>query len=145
MDMARSPIKSVDRLVRVKGLPRPVEAAHGAEMVAVTVRALALPAEERPASKSVETTPSQRFGAEALYAAAAVLCAARSIDPALVTSRQEVSDLHHALDTRGELPDSGLLSGWRRAACGQQLLDLFAGKGRINFAWRGGTLTTDSQ
>jgi ribonuclease D len=145
MDMARSPIKSVDRLARVKGLPRPVEAEHGAEMVDATLRALAMPADQRPVPKNVETTPSQRFGAEALYAAAAVLCAARSIDPALVTSRQEVSDLHHALDTGKELPELGLLSGWRRAACGQQLLDLFAGKGRINVAWRDGTLTTDLQ
>src|ERR1700733_5896696 len=114
MDMARSPIKSVDRLVRVKGLPRPLEAGHGAAIVEATLRALAIPPAEPPTAKSVATTPSQRFGAEALYAAAAVLCAARSIDPALVTSRQEVVDLHHALISGPDLPEMGLLKGWRR-------------------------------
>jgi ribonuclease D len=145
LDMARSPIKSIDRLVRVKGLPRPVEAAHGANIVEATMRGLATPPAQRPVAKNVEATPSERFGAEALYAAAAVLCAAQSIDPALVTSRQEVVDLHHALITDDSQADLGLLKGWRAAACGQQLLDLFAGKGQINLAWRNGALTTNSQ
>jgi ribonuclease D len=145
LDMARSPIKSIDKLARVKGLPRPVEAEYGAAIVEATMHALTLPPEERPMNKNVETSPSERFGAETLYAVAAVLCAAQSIDPALVTSRQEVSDLHHALMVGNGESDVGLLKGWRRAACGQQLLDLFAGKGEVSFSWRDGSLTTDSQ
>src|SRR4029079_14339773 len=33
IDLSRSPVKSVEKLNRVKGLPRPVEAAHGAQIV----------------------------------------------------------------------------------------------------------------
>src|SRR5450432_1619381 len=118
VDMARSPIKSVDRLSRVKGLPRPLEAEHGTAIVEATLRALAIPSNERPVAKSIDATPTERFGAESLYAVAAALCAAQSIDPALVTSRQEVSELYHALASGHSTSDFGLTSGWRAAACG---------------------------
>src|SRR5688572_104201 len=43
IDMSREPIKSVEKLARVRGLPRPVEQAHGAETVQATRRWLAAP------------------------------------------------------------------------------------------------------
>ncbi len=140
VDMSRQPNKSIDKLARVRGLPRPVEAQHGAAIVEATLRALALPASHRPAARDIEPTPTQRFGADSLFAAASVLCAGRSIDPALVTSRQEVGELFRALEAGGDLPDLRLLRGWRRQACGQQLVDLFRGSGKLQLTWRGGHL-----
>jgi ribonuclease D len=140
LDMARSPIKSVDRLARVKGLPRPVEAEHGTTIVEVTLRALALPAEQRPVAKNIEATPTERFEAESLYAVAAALCAAQSIDPALVASRQEIAELYRALRESDSLPAISLLSGWRAEACGKKLVELFRGNGEIALAWRNGSL-----
>jgi ribonuclease D len=140
LDMSRQPIKSVEKLARVKGLPRPVEAAHGAAIVEATARGLAVLPAQRPTPKNLEPTPSERFGADSLFALASTICAARCIDPALVTSRQEVAELHRALLEESALPDLSLLKGWRAQACGNQLVDLFNGKGKLLLNWTEGRL-----
>jgi ribonuclease D len=144
LDMSRQPIKSVEKLARVKGLPRPVEAAHGAAIVEATARGLAVPLSQRPAARDLEPTPSQRFGAESLFALASALCSARSIDPALVTSRQEVAELYRALIDARQLPELRLLTSWRAEACGRHLVELFAGKGTLSLAWTDGRLRLSS-
>ena len=59
IDMSREPVKSVERLARVRGLPRPVEQAHGAEMVEATRRGLAAPPGATPESnRGGEESPS---------------------------------------------------------------------------------------
>jgi ribonuclease D len=140
LDMSRQPIKGVEKLARVKGLPRPVEAAHGAAIVEATARGFAVPPAERPVCRSIEPTPAERFGAESLFALASVLCAARSIDPAVVTSRQEVAELYRALLEKAQLPDLGVLKGWRAEACGKQLVELFRGNGEVSMTWSQGRL-----
>jgi ribonuclease D len=140
MDMARQPIKSVDRLARVKGLPRPVEAAHGAAIVGATARGLSVPSERRPQAKSYEPTPSERFGAESFYIVAAALSAGKSIDPALVASRQEIAELYQSLLAGTQMPEVRVRKGWRADACGKQLLEIFGGQGRLNLHWRQGRL-----
>lgn len=140
LDMSRSPVKSVDKLARVKGLPRPVENAHGATIVDVTLRALAVPTELRPQMRTSDPSPSDRFGGESLFVLASSLCAGKSIDPALVTSRQEVADLHRLLIEGTPLPDMRLLTGWRRQACGEELVRLVGGKGSLELTWKNGRL-----
>ncbi|HWP40177.1 MAG TPA: ribonuclease D [Tepidisphaeraceae bacterium] len=140
LDLARSPVKSVEKLDRVKGLPRPIELAHGAAIVEATLRGLALPPAQRPTLRSIEPTPSERFAADSLFAAASALCAGQSIDPALVTSRQEVAELHRALTQGIQSPDLNLLKGWRAAACGNRLLELVRGGAKLELSWRDGRL-----
>jgi ribonuclease D len=141
LDMSRQPVKSVEKLERVKGLPRPVEAAHGAAIVDATLRGLAIAPAQRPVAKSIEPTPSERFGAESLYALVSALCAGHSIDPALVASRQEAAELYRALLVeRVASPDLRILAGWRAQACGNQLLELIRGKGKVELTWQDGRL-----
>ncbi len=136
LDLARQPAKSVDRLGKVRGMPRPVEQSYGAQIVAVTAAALALPADRLPAEREPDPTPRQRFEADAAWALLAVLCGGRSIDPTLVSGRQEVADICRALTTDQPLPAGArLLSGWRRDAAGQTLLDLLAGRGAVSAQW----------
>ena len=136
LDLARQPAKSVERLAKVRGMPRPVEQAYGAEIVAVTARGLALPADQLPADREVEPTPRQRFNADAAWSLLGVICAGRSIDPALVSSRQEVGEVSRAVSAGQEPPaDARLLNGWRQEAAGQSLLDLLAGRGSIRAHW----------
>jgi ribonuclease D len=140
LDMARQPVKAVEKLDRVKGLPRPVEAAHGAAIVDATLKGLAVPASQRPVARSIEPTPSERFGAEAMFAVAAVMCAGQSIDAGLVASRQDVAELYRSLIENSPLPDLRLLKGWRAQACGKQLLEMFKGNGSLQLAWENGRL-----
>jgi ribonuclease D len=140
VDMSRSPVKTIEKLDRVRGLPRPVEAEHGDAMVAATLRALAAPHPHLASPRSIEPTPSERFAADALFAVACSLCAARAIDPALVTSRQEIGDLYRRLRTHHRTNDLPLFTGWRRDALGQPLMDFVERQAIFSLAWREGAL-----
>jgi ribonuclease D len=141
LDMARTPIKSVERLDRVKGLPRPVEAAHGRTIVDRTLEALALPAPKLPSTGRDQEPPvSEKFRADSLWAAAQAICAGRGIDPALVLSRQDLTEFWQLLrDDRPTAPHR-LMTAWRAEALGQPLLDLVAGLGEYTFGWSDGRL-----
>lgn len=135
IDLSRSPVKSLEKLDRVRGLPRPVEAAHGKEIVEATLRGIATPPGRFPFARQHEPSPTERFRADALWAAAQCICTGKSLDASLVTSRQEVGDLLHQVTSGREPTDSPLLKGWRRAALGQPLLDLLNGKRAVTLDW----------
>ncbi|CAN5474302.1 ribonuclease D [soil metagenome] len=148
IDMSRSPIKQIERLDLVRGLPRPLEHEHGQAIVDATMRALSSPMAQRPAARAPEPSPTERFRADSLFAAAFALCAARSVDAALATSRQEVGEFlrhvsssdPHATDALNELH---LMRGWRREALGNPLLHFVRGEssqGSMQFVWRDGRL-----
>ena len=142
IDMSRSPIKSLDRLERVKGLPRPVEKEHGGTIVEVTLRALSGPVPKYPFGRDEEPTPADRFRSDALWAAAQTICAGRSVDTAVVTSRQECGEFYRTLASGGDVSGLRLMKGWRREALGQPLVDFFRGGRRLEVAWSDGSLRT---
>ena len=140
LDLARNPIKSVEKLARVKGLPRPVEAEHGARIVEMTARALSLPATELPIPRETEPSPAEKFRTDALWAVAQCLCWGQSLDPAVVTNRQEVSDLYQYLTGSNSSVEHRLLTGWRGRAVGQSLAQLIRGAARAELSWPNGLL-----
>ena len=144
LDLSRSPVKSVDRLDRVRGLPRPVEKAHGATIIEATLRAMSTPVPDLPAGRDIEPMPTERFRSDALWAAAQVICAGRSIDPALVLSRQDGGELYRALASRQELGDLRVMKGWRREALGERLVGLYEGTIRMSVGWSDGSLRAES-
>jgi ribonuclease D len=142
-DLARSPVKQVEKLSRVRGLPRPVEAEHGVEIVNATNRALSLPAAAMPHVAAAELSPSERFNADALWSAAQTIGAGRAIDPALVSNRNEISELARHLAQDRPLDELPIMTGWRRDAVGEALLDLVRGQRRITLSWADGSLRTE--
>ena len=140
IDLSRNPAKSVDKLDRVRGLPRPVEQAHGATIVAATQRAWSAPAAALPAQRDAEQTPTERFRSDALWAAAQAICAGRQVDPAVVTSRQEMSDFYRAVAAGEDASHLCLMRGWRRQALGEPLLKLVNGDARMRLRWADGSL-----
>lgn len=141
IDMARNPVKSVDKLARVKGLPRPIELTHGAEIVAAIARAAHTPAERLAGGKHREETPTDKFRADALWAAAECLSLGRGIDPNLIANRQEMVQLfHHLTAGGGDVDDLRLLQGWRKDAIAEPLRRLVRGESDIQLAWQNGTL-----
>ncbi|MGD1275620.1 MAG: ribonuclease D [Tepidisphaeraceae bacterium] len=142
IEMARAPVESVAGLAKVRGLPRPVESAHGAEIVQATRRAMALPHDQLPTVVNHEPTPPDKFRADALHFALQCLCAGRQIDPTLVASRQEIGELYR-LWRSGEDPSAmRLLRGWRRQAVGEALLALLRGEQHLSVRWTGDALQT---
>ena len=141
IDLSRNPIRSVDKLARVRGLPRPIESEYGQEIVDLTARAMNLPEDELPVAKDTEQTPLEKFRTDSLWAVTQSLCAGRSIDVSVVTTRHDINDFYHQINSPDAgLPPHRLLTGWRREAAGSTLLDLVGGKGRIELTWPDGAL-----
>ncbi|HUB27591.1 MAG TPA: HRDC domain-containing protein [Tepidisphaeraceae bacterium] len=116
--LAKSPATHVEKLKRIRGLPRPVEAEHGETIVAATQKALSLATAHLPPRHYTEPRPREKFDADALWAAAQSMCYEQGIDPGLVGSRQEIVDLRRRTDDSS----ARLLRGWRRTALGEKLL-----------------------
>lgn len=144
IDLARNPVKSVDKLGRVKGLPRPVEIGHGSEIIEAMHRATAIAQEDLPPTKQREETPTEKFRADALWCAIESLCFGRGIDPNLIANRNEIGQLYRHL-TMGEEPgDVRLLTGWRREAIGTPLFALIQNDSTLLMRWRDGSLDVSS-
>jgi ribonuclease D len=144
LDLARNPVKSVEKLARIKGLPRPVELAHGGEMVEAIARAAAIPHAQLPTTKQREETPMEKFRADSLWTATEAICFGRGIDPNLVASRQEIGVLYRHL-TAGEKVGEGdvrMLEGWRRAAVGEAIIGMVKGGVAARMGWESGALRT---
>lgn len=141
IDLARNPVKSVDKLDRVRGLPRPVESQYGGQIVEITAKALALPSDQLPPTRENEPTPQEKFRTDSLWAVAQCLAAGQSMDVAVATNRQDVNDLYQYLVGHGdERVPHPLLVGWRHQALGQTLSDLLRGNARVELAWPQGSL-----
>ena len=140
LDLARNPIKSVEKLGRVKGLPRPVEAEHGGRIIELTGRALSLSDGQLPVPRDTEQSPLEKFRTDALWALAQCLCAGQSIDPAAATNRQEVSEFYQHLTDENSSSPHRLLTGWRRQAIGDPLAQMIRGTARTELSWPNGSL-----
>src|SRR5204863_253352 len=101
-----------------------VEAAHGKEIVDATLRGLSQPPGKYPFGRTHEPTPSERFAADALWAAAQCLCVGQSIDAALVASRQEIGDLFRHARINKDPSHLTIMEGWRKDALGERLWNL---------------------
>jgi ribonuclease D len=141
LDIARRPVHEVPSLDRVKGLPRPVEEEEGPNIVAAVAKGLSTPESDWPVIASNEETPRERFVSDSLWATVQAWCHGHGIDPALVTSRNEVVRFHR--ERKGEIP-SKLLSGWRGSLL-KPLLDQFlSGSAPIQMTWNGSALRARS-
>jgi ribonuclease D len=141
VEMSRNPVKVVEKLGRVRGLPRPVELAYGKEMVEAVNRAAELPKDEMPVTKQTEESPTEKFRSDSLWAAVECLSLGRGIDPNLVANRSEIGQLNRYLAARDAAePEVRLLTGWRLEAIGKPLLEMVReGKG-MQMSWREGEL-----
>ncbi|MFB3892503.1 MAG: ribonuclease D [Phycisphaerae bacterium] len=121
--LSRRPAHKVADLAAVKGLPRPVEHKYGRQIVEASARALALPEADMPRPEP-EEPPEMKERVDAAFAAIAAFCTQRSIAPALVASRKEVSRLIRAAGD-GRKPDDALarehrlMRGWRKELLGE--------------------------
>lgn len=141
IDLARNPVKSVEKLGKVRGLPRPVEAEWGPRIVQMTADALALPEARLPEQRDTEQTPPEKFRTDSLWAVAQCICSGQGVDTAVATNRQEINDFYQCL-TRQNMQDTPhrLLTGWRREALGEALARLLRGDARVELTWPNGAL-----
>lgn len=145
IDLARNPVKSVEKLDRVRGLPRPVEAQWGERIVQLTADALALPPDKMPNQHDTEQSPAEKFRTDSLWAVAQALCAGQCVDVAVATNRQEINEFYHQLTgPKHSSAPHRLLTGWRKEALGETMLQLVRGNARIELTWPNGSLRSQS-
>ena len=70
IDLSRNPVKSLEKLGKIRGLPRPVEHEYGQQILDATDRAMSLPPIHLPSTRESEMSPVERFRADAIFAAA---------------------------------------------------------------------------
>lgn len=140
LDLARTPVRSVEKLAKIRGLPRPVEQQYGQELVAAVDRGLKTPADQLPVPKNTEETPAEKFRTDSLWAAVQTICIGKQMDPMLVTSRQEIADLLRRRSNDESLDDLRLLNGWRRTVLGEPILQLLRGELHCRLSWRDDSL-----
>jgi ribonuclease D len=143
--LARSPVKTVEKLSSVKGLPRPVEVAHGTDIIAAIARGLSTDLAGIELAREPELSPSQKFVGDALWSTLQAYSAGQGIDPALVGSRHEITDLVRYL-TNTEKSDTPppILQGWRHEAVGKHLAELCQGKTKFELSWTDSSLRSRS-
>jgi ribonuclease D len=134
VDLVRNRPKTPEQLNRIRNLPRPVVERHGAKLMALIAEGLAKPYEGEAPERTAEPTVEQKFAADVLWTAAQAICQSQSIDPAAVTSRQEIGELYRALSEEKSPDDLRLMTGWRREALGAKLVDLWKTKQPISFS-----------
>ena len=137
LDLARNPVREVQKLAKIKGLPRPVENQYGGQIVELTQKAMELPQEKLPAPRDTEPSPPEKFRTDSLWIAAQVLCAGQGMDVSVVTSRQEINEFSQHLAGRTDVAKPHrLLTGWRKQALGNALQELVRGTRQISLNWR---------
>jgi ribonuclease D len=124
LSLARSPARSLEKLSRIRGLPRPVESEHGERIVAMTQAVYAKPRSELPDGRQPEPAPREKFLCDRAWAVGQAACFDQSIDPALVTSRQEIGELWNLVHHKGDPATLRLMQGWRRAAIGERIVEM---------------------
>lgn len=141
LDLARNPVKSVEKLSKIPGLPRRVAQAYGEAMVSTTLAALELPKDDLPVLPDyVRETPKEQVRIESLNALAANLCHACDIAPGLAVNRKDIVQLYFALQRGRDLQTCRLMQNWRRKLLGEPLRDFIEGSRTIAMKWEGGRM-----
>ena len=133
VDLVRNKPKTAEQMGRIRNMPRPLIEKRGDQLIAMIAAGLAKPYDGPAPERQAETTVAQKFAADALWTAAQAICQSQSIDPASVTSRQEIGDLHRALITGSSPAELRLMTGWRREALGEKLADLWTSRKPLTF------------
>jgi ribonuclease D len=113
-------------------------------MVAAVKKGLALPEAERPRLTQSEESPRERFATDSLWATVQAWCHGRSIDPSLVTSRQEIARLLKHPSRNSNEKNGRLMRGWRAEMIGTPLAEFLAGQRQISMNWAGDKLKSDA-
>lgn len=118
--LARRPVKCVEDLDAVSGLPRPVEEQYGQQIVEATARGLAAQRESWPEGEP-EESPQMIQRSEDLWARIGLFCTERSMAPSLVTSRKDIVRALR-LAAAGKANEHRLFSGWRKEFLGDVVI-----------------------
>ncbi len=127
--LALRPPRRLSDFVRLKGFPPGEEVAMGPGLLDALNAGRAVPDDDLPlplAGASSDETPQERASADLLYALGVSLCLARDMAPEIVLAKADALAL-----ARGATV-TPLLTGWRRAALGNELAQIASGAAAVS-------------
>lgn len=120
--LAQRPPRNTAELAAVRGIDERFVGHNGEALVHLIAHARnSVPPEDLPVDKP-RLTPAQEAQTDLLMAALRAIAEENSLAPASIANRKELERL-----VRGER-ELDVLSGWRRAAAGERLLDIAEGR-----------------
>ena len=126
--MTKRTPKTLDALLSLKHMPRPIVNIYGNRLLELIADAKEIPKEELPQVSKFEETTAQRHRSEQLWIALNALCHGIGIHPALVTSRQELSRCCADLLNDSLPADHNMNIGWRLKQVTKPLQAMTQGK-----------------
>lgn len=143
VDLCRSRPKSLDKLSNIRHLPRPVVEQAGRDILEMVERGLAMPPAQLDNDGAGEPRLSERFELDSVWSLVQTICVGRSLDPQLVTSRQDATDVYRKLRDGRDVTGEPLLEGWRAAALGDDLRAIADGSYAFRGIWQGDRLAVE--
>lgn len=145
IDIVRHRPKHVEKLTTIRHLPRPVIEHHGKDILELVARGLEMPPVKLDEDSGHEPGLTEKFRYDSVWALVQTLCAAQSLDPAIVTSRQETIEVYRGLVRNRDLSNHRLLNGWRAIAVGNSLKQIAAGTFSLPAKWDADGLSIDAR
>lgn len=139
--VAKEHVKSVDRLLAIKGLPRPFAERHGRAVIEATARAMEGPPPKRAEYQLPEERPIDSVRIDSLWSLASTFALGRGVAPALLGNRRRVAELYFARRA-GRTPEGPLVEGWRDEIGGSVLCQMMSGEDRVVVRWVDGRMET---
>jgi ribonuclease D len=135
--LAKGDVDDLETLRRVNGLPVPLIRSRGRDILEAMSsgrqRSAAVAPDHLPLEESIE----DRLNIDRLWSAAECYCLGRAIDPALVSSRQELSRFYLMRKNRRAVRETRVTSGWRAELLGEFLAAALDGGLKMKVTWDG--------
>jgi len=140
IELSRRVPTSPDRLAAIKGMPHPVVEHHASEIIRAISIGRSAPAVEPVASVENDDNipPSEKFRLEALWGVAQCICAARGIDPTLVTNKKDFQDFVYKHTRNLPTNDLAVTQGWRSELLGGPLIEWMKAGESLKLKWNAG-------
>ena len=130
-NVARQMPKTIRQLQQVKGFPRPLARRAGAEVLRTLELATRLDEKDWPVAAPRETDPEDKALVLRTIEVVQEFCLANELNPALIASRADYTDLLHALRHKNRPPRRlRLAGGWRKELLGELITDTLTGRKR---------------
>ncbi len=136
LDLARSKPTAVAALAEVRGMPRPLAASHGGDILAAVKRGVDAPTSKDESWNGAKEDASERMAIDALWSIVTMRCIAEGMAPAMIISRGDLSKWYMRR-RRGDTSTLFAPTDWRAEALGAWLADFLDGKARFEIGWKG--------
>ncbi len=131
IEMTRQAPGNEEKLLKIKGLPRPIRVAHTEAILQAIREGAQKPVTKPLEMRKTEELPRQQFQTDAIHALAQTLCLGRGVDPQLAITRSDTSELLTRLRRNESADDLRIMTGWRRELVGQAIADLYTRGGEL--------------